>query len=467
MESNMTKFLHFDLDKFYASCIRAFMPHLNNVPVVVLSNNDGCAICISKEAARFGVKMGTKMFEHPWKGIAEREGIVQFSTNFPLFASMSLRVKKVISKHFGTHEDYSIDEIFTLEDDMPYEVAREKALAVVDEVMAGLHMPISCGIAPTKTLAKVATRFAKKFPAYNRVCVIGNDFQRQVALQRTEIGDVWGIGRAHTKRLKAIGIHNAYDFVHGNAITPAWVQKYMTKIGMKTFLEMKGESRIDIEYEQPAKKNIMVSRSFGKNIRDLESLESAMTYYVQLNAKKLRAQGTKASKISVFIATNPFRDDHEQDYPWVTIPLPVATSSNLEIGEYARLAVRAMYRPGLWYKKAGIMTGEMCPANQVQGHLYDSRDRAKEDRLMVAWDYIRGRYGPESIWTGIQKPSSYDWWVKQEKLSPCWTTREKDFPRCEDWPALVPPGTPPRPVWATGNGFGAFSTKTVQKSVAA
>lgn len=446
-------YLHFDLNKFYASCIRAFMPWLNGVPVVVLSNNDGCSISQTKEAQAFGIAMGTKLFEHPWSATIKRKGIKVFSTNFTLFADMSLRVKAILRRHFDIIEDYSIDEIF-IWDDSPLDVLLVKAHECVEQISTGLHMPISCGIAHTKTLAKAATSFAKKHAGYHGVCPIYSDQQRRKALQLTEIGDVWGIGREHRKRLNKMGIMTAYDFLYSGRITPEWVQKYMTKVGMKTFLELQGQSRIDIEMVEPPKKNIMVSRSFGRNVNELDALFSAIMFYPQMNAAKLRRQGLKAKKIHIFLSTNPFRDDHEQSVTRVDIPLPVATSSNIEIGEYARLAIKAMFKPGRWYKKAGIMTSDIVKEREVQANLFDCRDRAKEDRLMKAWDYLTGRYGRGVIYTGMQRPQSYDWWVRQEKLSPRWTTQQKDFPVCVDV-------MPTKRVALRSNGFGALTTVPV------
>lgn len=454
----MNWYIHLDANKFYASCIRVFMPWLNGSPVVVLSNNDGCSICQTGEAQALGIKMGTKLFEYPWPNVVRDNNVAVFSTNFPLFADMSLKFKEILRRNFSRLEDYSVDEEFCSEQNVPVEVLAEIAREAVAQIRQGLHLPVSCGIARTKTLAKVATRFAKTYPAYQGVCVIDTDTQRCKALRLTAIGDVWGIGRQHAKRLAALGIETAYDFAHG-AITPEWVRKHMSVVGLRTFQELRGEACIGLEQVAPPKKNIMVSRSFGRNVNDLDSLISAVTHYVHMNAVKLRRQHSKAGRISVFLSTNPFREDMEQDYSWVDIPLPVASSSNLEIGEYARLAVEAMYKPHLWYKKAGIMTCDLVSEGHVQGNIFDCRDRAKEDRLMKAWDYISGRYGRDALHTGRQRPGQYDWWVRQEKLSPCWTTRESDFPRCVDYPVLSTTCTADAvtELWAESNGYGSFT----------
>lgn len=451
-------YIHLDANKFYASCIRVFMPWLNGKPVVVLSNNDGCSICQTKEAQALGIKMGTKLFEYPWTRIIRDNDVAVFSTNFPLFADLSLKFKDILKRNFSRLEDYSVDEEFCSEQDIPVSVLVEIARQAVAQIRQGLHLPVSCGIARTKTLAKVATHFAKKYPAYGGVCAIATEEQRQKALRLTAIGDVWGIGRKHAKRLTEKGIETAYDFAHG-ALTPEWVRKYMTVVGLRTFLELRGQECIELEQIAPAKKNIMVSRSFGRNVNDMDSLISAVTHYVNMNAAKLRRQHSKAGRISVFLSTNPFREDMEQDFSWLDIPLPVASSSNLEIGEYARLAVEAMYKPHLWYKKAGIMTSDLVGDNQVQGNIFDCRDRAKEDRLMQAWDNISGRYGGNALHTARQRPGQYDWWVRQEKLSPCWTTRESDFPRCVDYPVFNTTNTTAAvpELWAESNGYGSLT----------
>ena len=451
-----TWYVHLDANKFYASCIRAFMPWLNGRPVVVLSNNDGCSICQTKEAQRLGIGMGTKLFEAPWPQVLRDNDVAVFSTNFPLFADMSIKFKTVLKRYFATLEDYSVDEEFCAESDVPCSVAEEKARAAVADIGRGLHLPVSCGIARTKTLAKVATRFAKDYPGYGGVCAIVTDEQRCKALRLLPVGEVWGIGRRHADRLKKLGVETAYDFAHG--MTPEWVLKHMTVTGLRTYLELQGIPRLDLETVPPPKQSIMVSRSFGRNVGDLDALTDALTYYVNMNAAKLRRQHSKAARISVFLSTNPFREDLEQDFAWLDVPLPVATSSSLEIGEYARMALRVVYRPGLWYKNAGIMTSEIVCENAVQSNLFDCRDRAKEDRLMRAWDFVTGKYGRDALHTGRQTPGQYDWWVRQEKLSPCWTTRREDFPRCTDCP--LPSGDGGQEiVWADSNGYGSFTTR--------
>lgn len=458
-------YIHLDANKFYASCIRIFMPWLNGKPVVVLSNNDGCSICQTKEAQALGIKMGTKLFEYPWPGVIRENDVAVFSTNFPLFADLSLKFKDILRRNFSRLEDYSVDEEFCSEQDIPVSVLVEIAHHAVAQIRQGLHLPVSCGIARTKTLAKVATRFAKTYPGYGGVCAIATDEQRVKALRLTGIGDVWGIGPKHAKRLSALGIETAYDFAHG-ALSPEWVRKYMTVVGLRTFMELRGQECIELEQVAPAKKNIMVSRSFGRNVNDLDSLVSAVTHYVNMNAAKLRRQHSKAGRISVFLSTNPFREDMEQDFSCLDVPLPVASSSNLEIGDYARLAVEAMYKPHLWYKKAGIMTSDLICEDQVQGNIFDCRDRAKEDRLMKVWDNISGRYGRDALHTARQSPGKYDWWVRQEKLSPCWTTRESDFPRCVDYPSSDCSRTDQvAPLWAESNGYGSLTLFSCERDL--
>lgn len=408
------------------------MPWLSLTPTITLSNNDGCNICFKPGYIKYdvGIKMGTPIFEVD--DLVKQYGIEVFSCNFPLIGDISLRVKSILGRFFENIEDYSIDEIFC-EIDAPLDQVQEMCREVRRVIGKGLGLPISIGVAHTKTLAKVATSFAKKYPGYNGVCSINTDYQRKKALSLTEIGDIWGIGKEHRKKLHRRSIFTALDWLE--KMSGCTARKVMGGVvAERTYRELEGLSCLSLEMIAPKKKNIMVSRSFGENITDPDLIAEALSSYVVMLTAKLRKQKSKAQTIYVFLETNRFREQDEQAEDEIIIKLPVASSSDIEIGEYAKIAIKAMFRKGLRYKKTGIMAMHLCDENAIQGNLMDRRDRAKEDRLMKAKDKINERWGANTV-----KPLSVGlgkrpWNIRQEKLPPYWSTRITDIPVVRDWP---------------------------------
>ena len=412
-----------DGNNFFVSCERVFDSSLDGKPVIVLSNNDGCAISRSNEAKALGIKMGANFFEI--ENLVRRHDVKVRSTNFVLYADMSLRMKQLFSRFCPAVEDYSIDEAFLDFNGFENINLREHCLEMSQTVKQGIGIPISVGIAPTKTLAKVANKFAKKYTAYKSVCVIDNEEKRIKALQKTEIGDVWGIGRRHAKRLIGINVKTAYDFTQ---LPREWVRKHMTVVGEKTWRELLGEPCIDMEAIQPDKQSIMVSRSFGKMIREYEIIMEALSNYACMAAAKLRKQQSYAKSLLVFIDTNPFREDLEQYSQHIIINMPVATSSSMEIVKYVDEGLRKIFRSGFYYKKAGVMLMDICGKDAIQGNLWDKLDRPKHSRLMEVLDNTNDRYGRNTLKLAIQGDGQ-QWKIKQERLSPAYTTRISDFPK--------------------------------------
>lgn len=413
-----------DLNKFYASIIRVFMPEYENVPVMVLSNNDQCNICFSPGplSSDLGIKMGTPVFEI--QHLIKKYGIKTFSCNFPLISDMSLRVKSIMRRFFPATEDYSIDEIFADMSGISVAKCIEICRKIVKIVGTGLGLPISIGLAPTKTLAKVACRYAKRFPGYEGVCVIDSELKREKALQGFEIGDIWGIGDKYEKKLRTslYKVKTAYDFTK---VPRAWVRLNMTVVGEKTYRELLGTSCLELEDVAPPKKNIMVSRSFGKMIDDFDTIAEAVTTYDCMGAAKLRKQKSKAKALYVFLETNRFRQDLAQYYPKIVVKLPVATSSSIEISKYVRMALKAIYKEGYKYKKAGVMMMEISPEDSVQMNVFDPMnpaDRKKHDILMKVIDMINDKWGRNTIFIAGQGTKK-KWWIKQLLLCPCYTTR--------------------------------------------
>jgi len=412
-----------DCNNYFVSCERVFDSRLEGKPVIVLSNNDGCAISRSNEAKALGIKMGANYFEI--ENLIKRHNVQVFSTNFVLYADMSMRVKGLLSKFCPEVENYSIDEAFLNFQGFDNYNLKEYCTTIAQTVKQGTGIPVSIGVAPSKTLAKVANKYAKKYSGYKSVCVIDSEEKRIKALQKFEIGDVWGIGRQHTKRLEAMGIKTAYDFTR---MPQAWVRKNMTVIGERTWRELLGEPCIQMETAAPAKQSIMVSRSFGKMIGDYETLSDALSNYTCMAAAKLRKQKSCAKALLVFIDTNPYREDLAQYSRHIIMTLPVASASSQELLHYALKGLKTIYRPNFQYKKAGVMLMEICSEDAIQGNLFDTIDRGKHKNLMTVLDNVNERYGRNSLKFATMSAGK-KWQIKQERLSPCYTTRMSDFPK--------------------------------------
>lgn len=401
-----------DCNNFYASCERVFNPALNGKPVVVLSNNDGCVIARSNEAKALGIKMGVPAYQI--KQEVREQGVAVFSSNYTLYGDMSSRVMSILSEIAPEIEIYSIDEAFiNLEGIMNLQ---SLGAAIVNRVIRGTGIPVSLGIAPTKTLAKVANKFAKKYPAYQRLCIIDTDEKRIKALKLTDIADVWGIGHRQAVKLEQQGVKTAYDFTR---LSGSWVRKNMTVTGERTWKELRGLSCIDMETAPPAKKQICTSRSFGKMIEDFTTMSEAIATHASTCARKLRQQKSYAISLMVFIHTNNFREDLPQYWKNTHIKLPVPTDDTLEIVHHALAGLNNIFMKGYQYKKAGVIITEIASGG-VQQNLFDTIDRNKRNRLMQALDKINGNFHSH-VRLAVQG-NGREWKLKQEQLSRRYTT---------------------------------------------
>lgn len=400
-----------DCNNFYASCERVFNPSLNGKPIVVLSNNDGCVIARSNEAKALGIKMGVPAYQI--KDLVKKHDVAVFSSNYVLYGDMSGRVMSMLAELAPEIEVYSIDEAFlNLEGIQDLQTLGSK---IVRQVTRGTGIPVSTGIAPTKTLAKVANKFAKKYPAYNRLCIIDTEEKREKALKLFEIGDIWGIGRRQATKLEKQGIKTAYDFTQ---LPGSWVRKNMTVTGERTWKELRGISCIDMESAPPAKKQICTSRSFGKMVEDIDTMSEAIATHASTCAKKLRQQKSYAMSLMVFIHTNNFREDLPQYCKNTIIKLPVPTSDTLEIVHYALEGLKSIFMPGYQYKKAGVIITEIVTSAQLG--LFDTVDREKREKLMQAIDKVNGEH-KHLVKLAVQG-NGRDWKLKQEQLSKRYTT---------------------------------------------
>lgn len=410
-----------DCNNFYASCERVFRPELNGKPVVVLSNNDGCVIARSNEAKTLGIPMGAPAFEY--QKLFDQQQVHVFSANFALYGDMSNRVMTVLSEYAPEMEIYSIDECFLkLKGFEPYCKLQNYGEAMRQKVSQWTGIPISVGIAPTKALSKLANRIAKKYPQHTKgVYIIDNEEKRVKALQWLKIEDVWGIGRQHAKRLKALDISNAYAFTQ---MSDDWVRKHMSIVGLRLKQELQGIPRWDLEKIQ-AKKNIATTRSFESNYYQLEQLHERVATFAVSCAEKLRQQKSCCNTLMVFIHTNGHRKDLAQYSRNIVVQLPYPTNSGIELAIFATQALKRIFKQGYAYKKAGVIVQDFCPESITQTTLFESRNE-RHIPLMKTIDQLNMQFGQQKIRLASQDPKRV-WKMKQEKLSPQYTTKLSDI----------------------------------------
>jgi DNA polymerase V len=408
-----------DCNNFYASCERLFMPKLIGKPIVVLSNNDGCVIARSNEAKQLGIPMGAAAFEYE-KFFIENSVSV-FSANFALYGDMSNRVMSILHEFSPECEVYSIDEAFLKLSGFQLYNLKEFGAAIYKSVVSSTGIPISIGIAPTKALAKVANRIAKKYPGQTENCYyIENEAQRIKALKWLQVEDVWGIGRKHSFRLKNLGVKTAYDFTQMN---DKWVAKNMSIIGLRLKRDLEGIPTLGIEDIQ-IKKNIATTRSFERNITKYSEVEERIITFSVLCAEKLRAQKSSCTSLIVFIQTNFHRQDLEQYRKSVTLKLPFPTNSSIEISKFACEGLKIIFKEGISYKKAGVIIMDFKPEEQLQLSLFENSN-PKHTILMKVMDQLNAAFGRQKVKLASQDLKRV-WKMKQEMLSPHYTTNIKD-----------------------------------------
>lgn len=412
-----------DCNNFYCSCERVFHPDLRDKAVIVLSNNDGCVVARSEESKRLGIKMGVPFYQV--KELLERNKVAVFSSNYNLYGDMSRRVMSLLSSFFPKISVYSIDEAFidlSEIDDMEYLVNISRN--AVRAIYKGVGIPVSLGIAPTKTLAKMASVFAKKHKGYNGVCLIDTDEKREKALKLFPVSDVWGIGRKHSKRLEYNGVKTAWDFTQRSE---SWVRKEMSVTGLRTWKELRGESCIETE-DLPYKKSICTSRSFpNQGLSRIEDVEEAVANFAAMCSKKLREQHTVCQSVVVFAYTSRFRDDVPVNQICETVNFDVPTNDMQEIVSTVVKALRNSWRQGTYYyKKAGVIVYNISEDNAVQGSLFDTVDRDKQSAISRVVDEINLRNGHDTVRVAVQ---GYDnnWHIKNEYISKQYTTNIKDI----------------------------------------
>ena len=404
-----------DCNAFYVSCERVFNPKLNNRPVVALSNNDGCIISRSKEAKALGIKMGVPLFKV--KDIVEKEKVVVFSSNYTLYADMSRRVMNIISSSSPYTEIYSIDEAFVELSSLPIDY-ESYAHQLRQTILQHTGIPVSIGIASTKTLAKVANHKAKKDDSLNGVCSLVNYNNIDQILELTEVGDVWGVGRRLSKKLINHGIHNAKLLKN---CSDSWIRKMMSVNGLKTITELRGISCIPLEEYSMTRKSCCTTRSFGKLLTNLEDIEQAVTTFARRAAERIRSESLAASCVSVIVRTNPFDKKSAYYSNGASRTLSHPTHDSITIIETSLLLTKRIFKNNYQYKKAGVLLSGLCDESEIQETLFEKNYNQNSD-LMSAIDAINYRYGRDTLQMASECKVG-NWRQKRENCTRNYTTQ--------------------------------------------
>lgn len=408
-----------DCNNFYASCERVFRPDLVGKPIVVLSNNDGAVIARSNEAKTLGVPMGAIAFEY--ESFFHKNNIYVFSANFALYGDMSWRVMNLLQEYSPNIEVYSIDEAFLKLKGFQYVDLLSYGLDMQRRITKWTGIPISVGIAPTKALSKVANRIAKKFPERTLgAYVMDTEEKRLKALKWLQIEDVWGIGRQHAIRLKSYGVKTAFDFTQLN---DSWIKKNMSIVEFRLKQDLSGIPIFDLDKVKP-RKNIATTRSFERNLVDYDDLKERIVTFAVSCAEKLRRQNSYCNSLLVFVRTNVHRLELKQYNNSTIVKFPYATNSSIEIVKFAIDGLQRIFRQGYHYKKAGVVIMNFNSEDQIQLNLFENSNPKHID-LMKTIDQINSSYGQQKVKLASQDQRRV-WKMKQEKLSPRYTTRLSD-----------------------------------------
>ena len=372
-----------DCNNFFVSCERVFRPELNGRPVVVLSNNDGCIIARSNEAKALGIKMGEPLFKV--RDIINRHGVTIFSGNMPLYADFSRRIRSILRESAPQIEVYSIDEAF-LDlrgvENIDFD-SYAKQLSLRCRKYTGI--PVSVGIAPTKTLAKIAAQLCKSYPKLRGGCFMHRKEDIEKVLRKFPIEDVWGKGRRSTPRLKDIGVNTAYDFCQ---LSEEWIRRNMGINGIRTWRELHGIPAIGFESSASAHQSICNSRSFSSEIYDFTELLEQVVKFAAMTAEKLRAQHSVCSRLTVFAYTNRFHEQEIQQCGHISLPLIEPTDSTIDIVRTCREALSEIYVRGVGYKKAGVIASDIIPSEGRHLSMFSAEHNARHSRLMQTIDKI-------------------------------------------------------------------------------
>jgi DNA polymerase V len=416
-----------DVNNFYVSCERVFQPQFEQVPMVVLSNNDGCAVARSAEVKALGVKMGTPWFK--MKALAREHGILALSSNYTLYGDMSNRATAVLRDFSPDIEVYSVDESFLRVESVAHLYGGVTAMGqqIRQRVKQWTGLPVCVGCGPTKTLAKIANHLAKKNPEFEGVCDL-HAIPRSERLQwmsQLEVGEVWGVGKRIAKRLNAMGVETVLDLRNSS------IKEIRAQFGVvmeRTCNELRGISCLELEDVAPPKQQIMSSRSFGSPVTTLAELREAVASYVTRAAEKLRAQGSVSAAVQVYIQTNRFKESDRQYNEGLLVPLSDPTDDTRLLASAAILGLGLIFKPGYQYKKAGIMLTLISDKVKRQETLFDDPlQRAQSAKLMAAMDAINAEFGRNTVRAGATGTEKR-WAMRSENRSPRFTTRWDELP---------------------------------------
>ena len=421
MRFNVSVVALVDCNNFYASCERVFNPKLEGKPVVVLSNNDGIVVAASNEAKALGLTLGVPIFQA--EGLVKSGQVHVFSSNYTLYGDMSKRVMETLSRFTPELEIYSIDEAFLNLSGITRSNLTIYSHRIRNTVIQWTGIPVSIGIAETKVLAKIANRIAKRSERTNGVLNLTASPYQKKALAITSVENIWGIGRSYAKFLRKHRIETALDLRNAE---DSWIRKHMSIVGLRIVRELRGIPCISMELCHPAKKEICVSKSFGKSVETITEIREAVAVYVSRAAEKLRNQNSAAGSIMVFMMTNRFKDE-PQYVNYTVLQLPVHTNNTAELIQHALRGVDSIYQKGYKFKKAGVVLREIRPANQIQTNLFDNIDRTKATKVVEVFDTINNQLGAGTIKyaaEGLVNP----WKTMFNKRSPKYTTRWDELP---------------------------------------
>lgn len=410
-----------DCNNFFVSCERVFHPELEQKPVVVLSNNDGYIISRSNEAKQLGIKMVVPRYQV--EDIIRKYNVQVFSGNYKLYGDMSARVMSVLRQENYAIEIYSIDEAFIDFSNEDTAKLKEQGEKLVKQIRQATGIPVSLGIAPSKVLAKVASRLCKEYPRLNGCCFMHHKADIEKILKNTPIGEIWGIGSRLDRQLREAGILTAADFCEKNEL---WVRQRMGVVGVRLQNELKGISCMELNDQLIAKKQIRVSRTFPYEFYHIQELRSAFLSFALRCMEKLRSQHSCCARVTIYLHTNTFKENSPQYHHSKEIRFITPTDSSLEINSAIIKVLEELYIEGYGYKKGGVILDDFVPSNEVQGSLFDSIDRVKHKQLMQTIDQLNHLFGKGTISVAALSIDPTEQ-MNRSFLSPEYTTKLDDI----------------------------------------
>lgn len=403
-----------DCNNFFVSCERVFNPSLNGRPVVVLSNNDGCIVSRSNEAKALGIAMGIPLYQI--EAFLQKNKVAVYSTNYALYGDMSTRVMNTLRQYVPRIEVYSIDEAFLDYSLFSLDSIEPQIRELARIVRRNTGIPVSIGVASTKTLAKIASKLCKRYPRLEGACLMYKSQDIAKVLSKFPVEDIWGIGRHHADMLKTHGIHTAADFC---SLPPQWIKTKMNLTGVKTWKELHGQACMDFIPQAPQKRSICVSRSFAKDIDSIEELHKNVSSFIALAAEKLRRQNCYAGQVQTFIYTNRHHEFQPQSYESRVVKLTQPVDSTLTLATVVSQSLDRLFKPGYSYKRAGVLLTDIRSKTPVQPLLFEPPHDERDGKLMQTLDEINARMGRGTVSVGYGELPAH-----QQHLSAKYTTSQ-------------------------------------------